>query len=335
MRCTSAVVLSTLAVGQAAAANLHNRHASFHARREAAKRGADNAVNWDAVAYDLKDVKWDQINWSSVFAPTPAVKPTPTPEQKKPAPASPTPEPKKETPAPSSAKPAESPKAPEPSAKTESLGDKINDVVTDALAGVAAIANVLGTKMGKNDKSDNGGIWIGNDGKWGMEVTNGGSKNAVFYCWLHDESYTSMFIQKFAPEISVGLKPGQTISLSFKEGAPAACAPATDSSQLPLGMLRETWAEANFGPQGKFDVSRNPNMNGCNISMKGSKCTSDMNTCVFKCKDSSLPDCTYGYDLFNCDISNGGGGGYDPKAGGTGGGCDFNPSGERIKVSFS
>jgi hypothetical protein len=33
MRYTSAVVLSTLAVGQAAAA--HNRHASFHARREA------------------------------------------------------------------------------------------------------------------------------------------------------------------------------------------------------------------------------------------------------------------------------------------------------------
>jgi hypothetical protein len=35
MRYSSAVVLSTLAVGQAAAANTHNRHASFHARREA------------------------------------------------------------------------------------------------------------------------------------------------------------------------------------------------------------------------------------------------------------------------------------------------------------
>ena len=34
MKCTSAVVLSTLAVGQAAA--LNHRHASFHARREAA-----------------------------------------------------------------------------------------------------------------------------------------------------------------------------------------------------------------------------------------------------------------------------------------------------------
>jgi hypothetical protein len=33
MRYSSALVLSTLAVGQAAAA--HNRHASFHARREA------------------------------------------------------------------------------------------------------------------------------------------------------------------------------------------------------------------------------------------------------------------------------------------------------------
>lgn len=35
MRYTSAVVLSTLAVGQAAAASIHNRHASFHERRNA------------------------------------------------------------------------------------------------------------------------------------------------------------------------------------------------------------------------------------------------------------------------------------------------------------
>jgi len=36
MRYSSALVLSTIVVGQAAAANLHNRHASFHARRQAA-----------------------------------------------------------------------------------------------------------------------------------------------------------------------------------------------------------------------------------------------------------------------------------------------------------
>jgi hypothetical protein len=35
MRYSSAMVLSTFAVGQAAAAHLHNRHASFHARRQA------------------------------------------------------------------------------------------------------------------------------------------------------------------------------------------------------------------------------------------------------------------------------------------------------------
>jgi hypothetical protein len=35
MRYSSAVVLSTIAVGQAAAANLNHRHASFHARRQA------------------------------------------------------------------------------------------------------------------------------------------------------------------------------------------------------------------------------------------------------------------------------------------------------------
>lgn len=35
MRYSSAMVLSTLAVGQTAASHMHNRHASFHERRQA------------------------------------------------------------------------------------------------------------------------------------------------------------------------------------------------------------------------------------------------------------------------------------------------------------
>jgi len=74
------MVLSTLAVGQAAAA--HNRHASFHARREQSKRADPYAnVKWDDVAYDLKNVDWSAVNWKSVFASTPAASPTPTPQQ--------------------------------------------------------------------------------------------------------------------------------------------------------------------------------------------------------------------------------------------------------------
>jgi hypothetical protein len=189
--------------------------------------------------------------------------------------------------------------------------------------------------MGVNAKADNGGIWVSDSGAWGMDVTNNGANEAIFYCWKAN-GFTGMIIKDNTPDISVGLKPGQTVGLSFAPNVPAACAPASTKTKLALfGGLDETWAEVTFGTNGAFDVSRNVNMNGCNISMVGSKCTSDMDTCVFKCKDSSAKSCTYGYDLMNCGAGSGGGGGYDPIMGGTGGGCAMAANGERIKVSFS
>jgi hypothetical protein len=305
------------------------------------KRSPEEAVNWNALAYDLKDVKWDEVNWSSVFASSSAAaKATPTAEQKKPssAAASPTPEPKKETPsavAPSSAKAVETSQAATPSAKVETPNKDLSDVVADVFSGVASIASVVGTKMGVNSKANNGGIWVGNDGAWGMDVTNNGGEESVFYCWKAN-GFTGMIIKDNTPDISVGLKAGQTVSLSFAPNVPAACAPAKKSTKLALfGGLEETWAEVTFGVDGAFDVSRNVNMNGCNISMVGSKCTSDMDTCVFKCKDSSAKSCTYGYDLMNCGAGSGGGGGYDAVMQGTGGGCAMAHDGERIKVAFS
>ncbi|KAH7397362.1 hypothetical protein BKA66DRAFT_240760 [Pyrenochaeta sp. MPI-SDFR-AT-0127] len=331
MRYTSAVVLSTLAVGQAAAQNLHNRHASFHARRQAeAKRSAGTDVDWDKVAFDLKEVDWEAVNWSSVFAsPTPAAvaQPTPTPEAKK---AEPTPE-VKQAAAPTSEKAAE------PSAKAESVSDKISDIVSDVLSGVEAIASKVGAKIGKNDKSDNGGIWIGTDSAWQAEFINEANKDAVLYCWKAN-GFSGMSVNVNVPDISVGIKSGQKINLSFAANVPAACAPAFSDTKLALfGGWDQTWWEVTFGQWGAFDVSRNVNMRGNNISSKGSKCTSDMNTCVFKCKDESVASCEKGsdYDLFNCAAGNGGGGGFDTIMQGTGGGCSMGSSSEKVTVTFS
>ncbi|CAO2647606.1 Nn.00g085280.m01.CDS01 [Neocucurbitaria sp. VM-36] len=335
MRYSTAAVLSTLAVGQAAASNLHNRHASFHARRQAeAKRSAGSDVNWADVAYDLKDVDWDAVNWSSVFAsptPTPVAQATPSAVEAKKV--EPTSEAKQEAaPTTTSAKPAET------SAKTEtSIKDVVDDVVSDLLSGVSDIATKLGAKIGKNDKSNNGGIWVGTDSAWQAEFTNDANKNAVLYCWKAN-GFSGMSVNVNQPDISVGLKSGESVNLSFAPNVPAACAPAFADSALALfGGLDQTWFEVTFGEYGAFDISRNVNMNGCNISSKGSKCTSDMDTCVFKCKDSSVSSCEKGtdYDLFNCDASSGGGGGYDTVMAGTGGGCSMGSSGEKIQVVFS
>lgn len=323
--------------------------------RSDAKRSAANDVNWKAVAYDLNDVDWDKVNWSSVFAsptPTPAAQVTPTVaapvEQKTSAKAEPTSSAaavkvqEVQTSAAPSKTAASSSAAPATTSSSNGLGDlieDIGDVVTDLLEGVETIVKSLGiVSTGKNDKSNNGGIWIGEDSDWKAEFTNDANEDVVLFCWKAD-GFSGMSLNVNQPEISVGLKSGQKTVVSFAANVPAACAPAFSSTKLAnFGGLHQTWWEVTFGQYGAFDVSRNVNMNGRNISSKGSKCTSDMNVCVFKCKEKNgvAPDsCEAGtdYDLFDCGA--GGGGGYDTVMAGTGGGCAMGASSETVKVSFS
>jgi hypothetical protein len=325
-----------------------------------AKRSAGNDVNWKAVAYDLNDVDWDKVNWSSVFnspTPTPAAQQaTPTvaassAEQEKPAATSSAAVVKAQdyktsaavsSSSPSSTKTTSSTAAATTSSSSEDLGELIGDVVSDLLEGVEKIVKSLGiVSTGKNDKSNNGGIWVGDDSNWKAEFTNDANEDAVIFCWKAD-GYSGMSLNVNQPEISVGLKSGEKTVISFAENVPSACAPAFGSTKLAnFGGLDQTWWEVTFGQYGAFDVSRNVNMKGRTISSKGSKCTSDMDVCVFKCKtkeDGTTPDsCESGtdYDLFACGSGSGGGGGYDSVMAGTGGGCAMGSSSETVKVSFS
>jgi hypothetical protein len=308
-----------------------------------AKRSAGNEeVDWSKVAYDLGDV-----NWSSVFAtptPTPsaaaAAKPTSTAEAQVQAAEVTTVKATKEhktststSEKPSSTSSAEA--AATSSSSSEDLGDIIGDIVSDVMYGVEKIASKLGCKVGKNDESDNGGIWIGGDSKWKAEFTNDHSDDGVLYCWKAN-GYSGMIIKDNTPEISVGIKSGQSVEISFAENVPSACAPVFPDTKLAMfGGVDNTWWEVTFGQYGAFDVSRNVNMKGNTIASTGSKCTSDMETCVFRCKDSSLASCETGYDLFNCNAAGGGGGGYDVVMQGTGGGCNMASEGETVKVSLS
>lgn len=288
------------------------------------KRNADGAVDWSKVAYDLKDVDWDKVDWKSVFAsPTPAAsapaaytpevkKPEPTPEAQKPAPA------------------ATTPAAAAPSVKVQSAN---TDNKSTGTVDVKAIADKIGVLTGKNDQSNNGGIWIGSDSAWTADFINDANEDSVIYCWV-SSGYSGMSIKSVQPAVSYGLKAGQKVTLSFAQNVPAACAPAFADTALSIfAGLKQTWWEVTFGPSGAFDVSRNVFMKGRNISSKGSKCTSDMNTCVFKCQDSNADSCEKGYDLYG--MSGGCGGGYDVAMAGTGGGCSMGSSGEKVTVTYS
>lgn len=327
--------------------------------RSDTKRSVDN-VNWNDVAFDLKDVDWEKVNWSSVFAsptPTPAAQAAPTTAaEQKPAKAAPTSSEEavvkvqeiKTSAAPSSTAAAAATSSAAATTSASSgydLGDLIGDVgdlVSDLLHGVEDICKSLGVKtIGKNDKSNNGGIWIGEDSAWKAEFTNDANEDAVIFCWKAD-GFSGMSLNVNQPEISVGLKSGEKTIISFAPNVPSACAPAFKSTKLAnFGGLDTTWWEVTFGQWGAFDVSRNVNMHkGAQINSVGSKCTSNMDKCVFKCKEVNgvEPDsCEKGtdYDLFGCGATSGGGGGYDPIMAGTGGGCAMGSNKETVKVSFS
>lgn len=312
------------------------------ARREAKRDGVDYSK------VDYSGVDWSKVDWDAVFSlknKQPVATPAPEPEQaEKPAPEykapEPTPEPKPSSskePVPSSTKEEE--KKPEKTEKP-SLGDKIGDFLENIAEGVEEFCKEKGIgKPGKNDKQPNGAIWLGHS-DWTANFHNGGSKDVWVACWT-DSGFTGMTINVNQPWILAKIPVGANQTVSFAPKVAVACAPMYPDTPLGnFGGVKNTWFEANFGPTdgsfvGTFDVSRNTHMNGNSISAVGSKCTSDMDTCVFECADKSVESCTYGYELKNCHSSNGGGGGYDVVMQGVGGGCNMGATSEHLEVTFS
>lgn len=343
MRYTSTLVLCTLAAGQAAAHSI--RHAGFHARRSATEQKREE-VDYNKV--DYSGVKWDTIDWDSVLSlsqqqqasatPTPApsnaapeAQPTPAPAYT-PAPAKPKEEETATEEKPQEEKPKEEKPKEEKPSNDGGDGGSVDGV--DAFCAEKGISNA-----GKNDQTSNGGIWLGTS-DWMANFKNGGSEDMWLVCWK-ENSFTGMTINVNMPEILIKIPTGKSQAVSFAPKVASACAPMYPSTKLAMfGGVENTWVEFNFGPTdgsfvGTFDVSKNTCMDGDSISAVGSKCTSDMNTCVFECQDKSVKSCEKGYELKNCQAGNGGGGGYDPVMAGVGGGCSMGANSETIDVTFS
>lgn len=340
MRYNSALVLGALAVGQASAVNV--RHASFHARRVAESKRDGGYQNFDVekMAKDLKTVNWDEalknVDWNTVNYNQPTATPAPEPKKEEAKPTS--------SAAPVVAAQAEKTEeaAPAKTEESKDIGDVIEDIVGDFMQGVDAVVSRLGLKgPGVNDEKANGAIWLGDDSEWKMQFINDASDDVVVVCWKKD-GFKGMFLQDVAPQISVGLKSGQKATVSFAAQAPAACAPIWGSTGLnQYGQIDNTWLEMTMGEHGRFDVSREVNMVGTNISAKGSKCTSSMDTCVYKCKNESAKICgtstnnVADYALFGMNEHSGCTGAHDDQWGGDGGGCEMGVTGETVVVTLS
>lgn len=350
MRYQNALVLSTLAIGQAAAIN--HKHASFHARRSAAAPGPE-AIEWNTVvrdtvdydaaikAADIPQSEWDAI-WAKNHGGQPAATAAPAapakaevaaaPEAKPTTDAAPAaPSADKSSDKPSSAKPSKAAPADSKPSKSPSTG------------GGSDIVKAIGCAKGNNPTSPNGGIWVGDGGHVQMTWTNDADADGAVVCWQHNNH--DMFHLKEQAAIAVNVGAGKSVDLSMAFGFSGACSPAyADSSFSSMsGQLNETLLEFTADSTGVFDVSQIVTMKGSVLAATGSrKCTSGVlngvASCLFgctggaaTCHETGTYGITAGADSSGmCNV------GVDTKGnGGASGGCQFNPDGDHLQVTMT
>jgi hypothetical protein len=183
------------------------------------------------------------------------------------------------------------------------------------------------TNVGQNSQTNNGQCWLGTGGSNTNLVKNAASEAIVVVVWGSKGSW--MTNAGTPPLITVALSPGQstTVSCADISGGMAAI---YGNTKLVNGQVSNTWVEFTFGSWGTVDVSREVNMLGNPVSVVGSKCTSDMNQCVFTCKSGNTCFEAGSYQINNCGPQNGG----QSDSAGMNGGC-FMGAGASLTTTFS
>jgi hypothetical protein len=177
------------------------------------------------------------------------------------------------------------------------------------------------TKTGVNSQTPTSNVWMGSDGKFTNEFTNESGENMVLVVWGVAGSWVGG-LNPVQPLITVSLAPNEKTTLSFAEGASGGWAGIYSDTTVNLGQIFNTWGEFTFGgTSSTVDVSREVFMNGRNMTIVTPGCVSDMNTCVFVCKNGAA-SCWLEYELLNCHAGNGGG----SDAAAMNGGCNGIPS---------
>jgi hypothetical protein len=259
----------------------------------------------------LKDV-----NWSSVFATSSATSvaapvPTSSAVQKI----------KQVAVTTSSAAPAYTPPASSSAAAATSKAvENTGEVLSSA---GKALLSKLGALVGSNPTSG-GAVFIGPGGAFESKVTNKAESEIIWTCF----TAAGMWINANVPLITLSIPAGSTKTVSFSSTFSGGCAAIYPDTILKDGLIHNTLFEfTGAGIYTTYDVSREVNMQGRDMYVKGKTCVSDMNTCVFKCNDASAKSCITGYSIQNCDAATGGGIGLDSSGAPSGGCTDLGASG--------
>ena len=169
--------------------------------------------------------------------------------------------------------------------------------------------------LGQNSNTNNGQCWLGSDGPNTNVVKNGASEPIIVVVWGPVGSWMTDAAK--APLITVSLAPGQSQTISCADISGGMAALYGDTTLSPYGQVYNTWVEFTYGSWGTVNVSREVRMDGNPVSVVGSKCTTDMNTCVFTCKSGNTCGDVNTYQINNCGAQNNG----QASADGMNGGC--------------
>ncbi len=168
-------------------------------------------------------------------------------------------------------------------------------------------------ETGVNSYTRTSNAWVGTDGDYTNEFTNESGENMVLVLWGVSGSWVGG-LNPVQPLVTYSLAPGESTTISFADGSSGGWSGIYADTTMANGQIFNTWGEYTFsGDWSTVDVTREPNMNGNNMTIvtpgTGSApgCVSDMSTCVFVCTGGA-PSCWLDYQLMNCDAANGGGG---------------------------
>jgi hypothetical protein len=197
--------------------------------------------------------------------------------------------------------------------------------------------------QGVNAVSNNGNIWIGGDGPNKFNFINRSGASVILIIWdrLNDVDDASSFMKERIPQVSYSLpKSGDTVTISMANGKSGGLSSLNNrvTKLTGDGQIYNTWVEFHTGNYATVDVTRLINMSGNRVSVKvteQSGCMTDMDTCVFVCKEGNTCGVANSFDLRNCEAGSqpGASWGLDDK-GQPSGGCQGWTNGGVLDVSF-
>ena len=192
------------------------------------------------------------------------------------------------------------------------------------------LMNLGFTALGLNPTSSGNSPWIGTDGQFTNEFINQGGEDLVLVLW----GAAGSWVNAIRPQLTISIPANGSKTVSFPVGWSGAWAPVYDGTSLVNGQIYDTWGEGTFNPPySVVDVSREVNMNGKSMSIVGPSCTTDMNTCVFKC-GGNVDQCLTGYELVNCATGSQAGANFGNYEGAASGGCGGMGNGAALKTYF-